>query len=99
MHKLIKGLLYTAPVFAACLVLYFAVSERFHYQYQVESVRFEKQFDQIAGLKPDKYLKIQEKQLQEAKKKADKAEKQARSLQNELNLDLEDNVTTAENKK
>jgi len=94
MHGLVKALLYTAPIFVVCLVLYFALSTRFNYDFQLESVRFEKEFNQVMGLKEDKWLQRQENELEKMAQKAKKEDQELETLRKALKDTLQENNAT-----
>lgn len=99
MHGLLKALLYTAPVFVVCLVLYFALNSRFNYDFQVESVRFEKEFNQLMGLKKDKWLQRQEEEIEKMAQKAKKEDQELEALRKALEDTLRENNATKLNRR
>ncbi len=96
MNGLIKALMTMAPVFIICLVIYLNLNEKFDFEFERESLRFEQQFDQAAGFEGDKWLKEQEKNLDLRYKHAQKASDRLRQLQIDLDDSLaHDNVTVS----
>ena len=95
MNTLYKIIIFTSPVFAIILYFFLQMHARFQAEYSLENWRFEKQFHQVwnsndTGIKEDKFLKIQEKEVEELWKEGQHAHNKTSVAKKKFEKALED---------
>jgi len=92
-NTLFKIVIFTAPLFAVVLFFYLQLHTKFQADFSLENYRFEKQFQSVwkNGTLPekDKWLKMQEKEVESYWKQGEKASNKTTIVKEEFEKELE----------